>query len=374
MHNEMSIKKYFVGIDLHSAKFNCCFLTDSNEKTESEFPVSSEGIQNFLKYAGKQSIVMVEASTGSFEFVSRIKDHVKCVYVANPHKLKLISMVKKKTDKIDAEKLAIFLKMQIMSGEELIKPVYVPEESIRILRSCFSNYRSLTNIIVQIKNNIHSIFKQHLVNIPKNSLSAKTKREQYIDNYEFSETVKFQLKILFKQLKQTEENLSEIEDLIKLIGADYYKEIEILTSMKGISLIMSLALIADIASIDRFPNSKHLTSYLRSAPSVDSSGKVTKIGKTNKFGRKLSVSLITQSVLHFRNANVQLNNWYETKSKTKGRGKMRMAMMRKIFSQVYHMLSEQEYHWHRDEANHLRKMKEYDNFLKRNGILIKDAA
>ena len=41
-------------------------------------------------------------------------------------------MVNKKTDKVDAEKLAIFLKMQVMSGEELIKPVYVPEESIRI--------------------------------------------------------------------------------------------------------------------------------------------------------------------------------------------------------------------------------------------------
>lgn len=374
MHKEMSTKKYFVGIDLHSAKFNGCFLTNSNEKIELEFPVSSEGIKNFLEYAGNQSIVMVEASTGSFEFVTRIKDHVKCVYVANPHKLKLISMVKKKTDKVDAEKLAIFLKMQIMSGEELIKPVYVPEESIRNLRSCFSNYRSLTQIIVQIKNNIHSIFKQHLVNIPRNSLSAKTKREHLIDAYDFSETVKFQLKILFRQLKQSEENLSEIEDLIKLIGAEHYKEIEILTSMKGISLIMALALIADIASIDRFPNSKHLTSYLRSAPSVDNSGNVTRIGKTNKFGRKLSVSLITQSVLHFRNANAQLNNWYESKSKTKGRGKMRMAMMRKIFSQVYHMLSEQEYHWHRDETNHLRKMKEYNNFLNKNGIKIEDAA
>ena len=40
-------------------------------------------------------------------------------------------MVKKKTDKIDAEKLAIFLKMQITSNEELVKPVYIPEKTIQ---------------------------------------------------------------------------------------------------------------------------------------------------------------------------------------------------------------------------------------------------
>ncbi len=366
MNLKKSNKSFFIGIDLHSAKFNCCFLNDFNEKLEITFPVNEVGIQAFIEYAGNNSVVLVEASTGTFEFVSKIRNHIKCVYVANPHKLKLISMVNKKTDKVDAEKLAIFLKMQVMSGEELIKPVYVPEESIRMLRSCFSSYKSLKSITIQLKNNIHSIFKQHLICISRSSFSSKTKREQYIEKYNLPEPIKYQLKILFKQLKETEENISDVENLIKSIGADYYKEIEILTSMKGISVIMALALIADIASIDRFPNSKHLTSYLRSAPSVDSSGDIIRIGRTNKFGRKLSVSMVTQSVSHFRKANEYLNNWYETKSEKKGRGKMRMA--------IVNMLSNQEYHWYRDELNHLRKMKEYDIFLKGKGIKIRDVA
>jgi hypothetical protein len=60
---------------------------------------------------------MVEASTDTFKFVELIRDRVKEVYVANTHKLKLISLVDKKTDKVEAEKLAIYLKMQLMSGE-----------------------------------------------------------------------------------------------------------------------------------------------------------------------------------------------------------------------------------------------------------------
>ena len=58
---------------------------------------------------------------------------------------------------------------------------------------------------------------------------------------------------------------------IYIIGSEYIKEIDILTSMKGISVMTAIAIIAEIVTIDRFPNSKHFTSYLRSAPGVDSS-------------------------------------------------------------------------------------------------------
>lgn len=375
MKRKKSTTKEFIGIDLHSAKFNCCFLTAGEEgKRELSFPVDEEGIREFLSVAGEKSFVMVEASCGTFDFVEKIRDYVGCCYIANPHKLKLISMVKKKTDKLDAEKLALYLKMQILSGEELIKPVYMPERTIRQLRSCFTNYKTMTSIGVQIKNAIHAVFKQHLICIPKKSLSAKTKREAYIDAYDLPDTTKLQLRILFNQLKQTEENIKSIETLIKVIGVEYYNEVELLTSIKGVSIIMALALIADIAVIERFPNAKHLCSYLRSTPSVDNSGETVRVGKTNKFGRKLSISLLTQSALHFRKADKQLDSWYLTKSKAKGRGKMRMGLVRKMIAQIYHILSKKEYHWYRDEINHLRKMNEYDSFLEINGIRIKKAA
>lgn len=371
---EKSNKKYFIGIDLHSTQFTCCFLNEGEDRINIEYPVNSKGIADFISKAGRESIVMVEASSGTFEFVYRIRDYVKEVYVANPHKLKLISMVKRKTDKIDAEKLAMFLKMQIMSGEELVKPVYVPEDTIKELRSLFTTYRTLTNIIVKVKNSIHGIYKQHLINVPRQVLAAKTKRTSNLGGIVLPDTAIIQRDILLNQLRQSEENLKMIEEQIKILGSKYYREIDILTSMKGISVIMALALISDIADIKRFPNSKNMTSYLRSAPSVDSSNNTTRIGKTNKFGRKLSVSMISQSVLHFRKADPYLDNWYLSKSKSKSKGKMRMALMRKIFSQIYHMLDKGEYHWHRDELNHLKKMQEYNNFLKRNGITLSKVA
>lgn len=370
--NQSNIK-YFIGIDLHSTQFTCCFLSEKQEQFTMIFPVTEVGIKDFIKVSGKKSIAIVEASTGTFEFVDRTKDHLSDIYVANTHKLKLISFVKKKTDKIDAEKLAMFLKMQILGKEELITPVYVPEKTIRQLRSLFSSYKALTRIIVQIKNQIHGIYKQNLNNIPRNRLSAKTKRLSHLEEISIPEITRAQVNILLRQLIQTEENLLEIENQIKLAGSNYYREINILTSMKGISVIMAIAIIADIADIKRFPNAKKLTTYLRSAPSVNKSNEVTRIGRTNKFGRKLSISLISQSVLHFRSAIPYIDKWYTSKGKSKKRGILRMGIMRKIFSQIYHMLSKEEYHYFRNEKNHLTKMTAYTNFLMRNGIQVEAA-
>jgi len=76
--------------------------------------------------------------------------------------------------------------------------------------------------------------------------------------------------------------------------------------MKGISVFTAIALMADIATIERFPNSKHFTSYLRSAPGIDESNDTTKITSTNKFGRKLSVTLLSQSLNNFRASNQKM--------------------------------------------------------------------
>jgi transposase len=283
MTDKKSNKKYFIGVDLHSNQLTCCFLDSNNSRKYVKFPVDANGIQNFIEMAGKDSYVSVEASTGTFEFVYRIRDFVNSVYVVNPHKMKLISLVKKKTDKVDAEKLAMYLKMQILSGEDLIKPVHVPDRTIKELRSLFVSYKILAKMIVQLKNSIHSIYKQNLINVSKRKLKSKIQREIYLKKFSLPDSFQVQIKILLNQLESTEDNLKKIEDQIKLHGAPYYKEIDILTSMKGISVIMDLALVADISTISRFQNSKHLTSYLRSAPSVDSSNEKTIIGKENFF-------------------------------------------------------------------------------------------
>ena len=49
-------------------------------------------------------------------------------------------------------------------------------------------------------------------------------------------------------------------EVITIEGSHYFREIDILTSMKGLSVFTAIAIISDIISVKRFPNSV-ITSY-----------------------------------------------------------------------------------------------------------------
>jgi transposase len=144
--------------------------------------------------------------------------------------------------------------------------------------------------------------------------------------------------------------------------------------MKGLSVMTAIAIMADIAVIERFPNSKHFSSYLRSAPGIESSNEKTIITGINKFGRKLSVVLISQSLNHFRDSNPKLNAWYGRKELSHKKGKLRMALCRRVFTEIYQMLKNKEYHYYRDEVLHKKKMDAYYKFLSGKRINFKKSA
>ncbi len=354
----MRTSRKFVGVDLHTTQITCCYLSENGDVAHGKFGLSESEIQRFRESLDKSTYVILEATKGTFAFYDKIQDATAGCYVANTHKLKLISMVDKKTDKIDAEKLAKYLKMQVMSGEGLFKPVYVPDMKIRSLRSLFSSYKFLSRQITMTKNTIHALLNQQLIVVPKSDLKTKIGRDR-LKAIELPDIVRRQIAIFLANLEHLEQHQDEIRSEIYKEGSGFEKQIEILTSIKGISPFIALALIADIADIRRFPNAKHLSSYLRSSPGIDSSNESTKILKTTKFGRKLSITLLTQAILAIRKSNPRLLEWDQAQRSRKTAGRIRMAVCRKTIVHIFHMLRKNELYRFTDPENHAKKMREY---------------
>jgi transposase len=355
----------FLGLDLHSNQMTGHLIDEFGQKHRFTSGLDGSSLDAFCAGLDKETYVMVEASTNTFRFVEMIRPLVGDVIVANPYRLRLISMAGKKTDRVDAEKLAIFLKMQITSGEHLIERVFVPDVRIQSLRSMFTTYSLIRREKGAIKNRIHALLKQNLYPFTKQYIFGKKGREKLLE-LELDAVSRFQVEFLLEELNHKEVRLSSLEDRILVEGRHYRQEIEILTSMKGISVFTAIAIIADVADVTRFSDSKKFTSYLRSAPVVDSSNTSTKIKSTNKSGRKLALTLISQSLNHFRDANPKLGGWYKTKLAHMKRGKIRMALCRKVFVEIYQMLRKKEYHNYREAKNHMEKMKKYERFLEDN--------
>jgi hypothetical protein len=151
-----------------------------------------------------------------------------------------------------------------------------------------------------------------------------------------------------------------------LVAAEpYMAQIDIPASMKGVSVFIATAIIADIIEVSRFKDSKHFTSYLRSAPRVANSNTTVKNRGTNKMGRKLSATLLRQSLNHVVNAGGKLRGWYERLCGYKKRGLAGTGLGRRVFAGIYQMPKKGEYQYGRDLRNHQMKMTQYQHFLEK---------
>ncbi|MDR2434678.1 MAG: transposase, partial [Treponema sp.] len=219
-------------------------------------------------------------------------------------------------------------------------PVSLPPEKIQELRSLFSTYR-LYRLYrkqnTQLKNRIHSLLKEQLYGFTQEEIFDKKSREK-IREISDNPVLRFQINQLMDRLERDEGDVETLKERVLLAAEPFMTEIEILTSMKGVSVFIGIAIIADIIEVSRFKDSKHFTSYLRSAPRVANSNTTVKNCGTNKMGRKLSSTLLTQSLNHVMNSSGKLRRWYERLCEYKKAGLVRTGLRRRILAEIYQML------------------------------------
>ena len=213
-----------------------------------------------------------------------------------------------------------------------------------------------------MKNRAHSILKENLKPYNGQNIFTSEKRLE-IMNLGLEEEYLMQLKSIYDSIKYLNEKKEEIKKEILYAGRHYKEEIKIMSSISGISVFTAIAIKSDYADITRFKNAKHFSSYLRSVPKVDSSNDKTYIGKTHKRGRKLSITLLMQSISHFRRINPDLERFYQKKIIGKSKGKVRMAIARKTFVAIYFMLRDNENYHYINMKNYQLKMRIYERFL-----------
>jgi transposase len=198
--------------------------------------------------------------------------------------------------------------MQVLSGEQTIVPVTIPPKEIQDLRALFSTFRLMKKQTTQLKNRIHSLLKEQLYGFTPEEIFSKKSRAEIRELCE-DPLLNFQVNLLLDRLEREEGDAETVKERILAAGAAFMREIDLLTSMKGISAFIAIAIIADIIEVSRFRNSKAFASYLRSAPKVAASNTSTRVRGTNKQGRKLSSTLLTQSLNHALEASVKQREW-----------------------------------------------------------------
>ena len=236
----------YVGIDVSKATFVVAYSSAKAGKTKT-FKNTTKGVHEFIQTLSVTEHHCVLEATGNYSalLVYLLSKAGITVSLENPLKIKNFARVMlsvNKTDETDARLIALY-------GERMQpSPYKLRSKSILILKQKRTVLRQLKKQLVATRN-----LKGSMEVLPL--FDAKCKQ-----------TIEKTITFLEKQIKGMEEELASLAE------DEYYKQMDLLTSIKGIGITLAAALIVATGGFTYFDNAKQLTRYLGLSPTYQLSG------------------------------------------------------------------------------------------------------
>ena len=236
----------YVGIDVSKATFVVAYSSAKAGKTKT-FKNTTKGVHEFIQTLSVTEHHCVLEATGNYNalLVYLLSKAGITVSLENPLKIKNFARVMlsvNKTDETDARLIALY-------GERMQpSPYKLRSKSILILKQKRTVLRQLKKQLVATRN-----LKGSMEVLPL--FDAKCKQ-----------TIEKTITFLEKQIKGMEEELASLAE------DEYKKQMDLLTSIKGIGITLAAALIVATGGFTYFDNAKQLTRYLGLSPTYQLSG------------------------------------------------------------------------------------------------------
>lgn len=274
-------------------------------------------------------------------------------------------MTGKKTDRIDAKKLAdrLMYHIEMNDPDDGFPEVFVPDEETLKVRKLVTTYELLVKQMTQLKNQLKAILGAKFITGHDEALEGGI--ETLIDDRRLDNADR----IMVRAIGTVYESLGKEKDTVKKtileIGVHRFRdEAGLLVSVSGVSVMGAVVFMSDIVTVERFASARNMTSYLASVGKVDSSGKTTRDGSLNRRGRRTSYRFILQGLEHIIEGNEGFVNFRERHAGKK-KNKVRAAIVRKTFVTMYYMLKNKEVYRFFDERIYKRKAREIARILEK---------
>ena len=257
--------KMTAGMDLgDNYSYLCLIDTESGQLIEgSRLRTTPEAMRR--RFDSERPLhVAIEVGTHS-PWVSRLL--TECghkVLIANPRKTRLIYGERRKTDKLDAEKLARLAR----ADPELLYPVEHrgcdSQAHLAVIHSREALVRSRTQMI----NHVRGTVKSFGYRLPKCSTPSFHKK---VPGHLPSELAEI-LGPIVETVGSLTEKIKDYDRHIEELAAERYPETELLRQVSGVGSLTALTFVLTLEDPQRFAESRSVGAYLGLAPGIDQSG------------------------------------------------------------------------------------------------------
>ena len=310
LHNKSNITMTYIGIDVSKDSFVAAYPTKSGYTTKT-FKNIANGVRQFINSLPEDCHCVMEA-TGNYSMLLLylLQKANITVSMENPQKIKHFAramLSTTKTDEIDAKLIAMY-------GEKMDpKPYRIPSESILLLKQKRTVLRQLKKQFAMWTN-----LQESMEPLPKKDPASKVAIEQ---------TIKF----LRKQISKLEDEITHLSN------KEFKRQMELLTSIRGIGENIASALIIATGGFTYFSTAKQISRFLGLCPTYQQSGTSVNVkGHINRNGDTYLRSQLYIAALASIRFNAACKETYDRLKANGKSGKVAVvAVANKLIRQAY---------------------------------------
>ena len=262
-----------------------------------------EKVLDYLRDFKEPFSVCFEASTGYVWLNKALQPLARNVQVAHPGKARMIFQSKRKTDRIDAEKLAKLLYL------DEVPPVHVPSEDVRSWRGLIEHRSKKVASRTAIKNKIRAFLRTHAIRSPKSLWSKKGLAWLKELSFEAAPD-ELQRDILLCDLQHYTNQLKLVEAALYKIAARH-PGATLLRTIPGVGIRTAEAVVAYIDDPGRFSRIKAIGAYFGLVPCEDSSAGKQRLGHITREGPSTVRRLLTEAAWQSIRRSKSMKVFYE---------------------------------------------------------------
>ena len=295
---------FYVGLDVHSKFTVICILNNDGKVHERHKVHSAEVLLATLARLSKFAVCF-EASCGYGWLHDKLKPIAARVVVAHPGRLDWIYRSARKNDRVDAEKLARLLHL------DMLPRVHVPDAAVRVWRELINHRRGLVAKRTRAKNGVRALLRGVGVKAPSRPGLWTKQGIAWLKALEFDHPLHaLKRDQLIEEIESFSRQIARAELALKRFSKDH-PAVDLLQSIPGVGLRTAEAMVAFLDDPHRFPRAKAVGSYLGLVPRQDQSGDVNRLGHITKTGPAVVRQLLVEAAWQAIRRSPTVKAFYE---------------------------------------------------------------
>ena len=319
-----------IGCDLHTRSEQIAMLdTETGEFEERRLEHEDGEVRRFYAGLKEPALVGIESTGYTRWFADMLAELGHELVVGEAGKIRAMETRKQKHDRRDAEHILNLL----LRGD--FPKIWLPSAEERDVRVLLEHRHQLVELRTRAQNGLQAIALSYGLRRRRRLWSERGQEE--LKELPLREGMGRRRADLLRLVRQLNIWVQELDGRIELEVAQR-EEAQRLMTHPGVGPQTALATVLVLGPVERFPDDRHLTSYLGLIPQEDSSAGRQRFGHLTKQGNRLLRWLLVEAAQTASRYDPRLRRAYRRLAFRKGRPVAKVAIARKLAIRLYIML------------------------------------